>query len=372
MSIEELVSVSRKYGQDPSFVLAGGGNTSFKTASHLYIKASGFTLATITPDGFACMERKALASIWTKQYPETEAEREAQVLADLMASRSEGGESRRPSVETLLHDLIPDTFVVHTHPALVNGITCSAGAEQAARSLFDDQIIWIPSTNPGYILSLRVKEALEEYRSRKGCEPLCIILQNHGIFVSAGSIAEIDARYEKIMNRISLAILRHPDMSGRVESYGDSDALCARLSAVAADSGTPASVLFRRDTETARFIASRESFSPLSSSFTPDHIVYAGSEALFIEEPADLEIEWSRFVKRTGRKPRIAAVRGTGIFGLGSSQKAARLALDLFSDAMKVAVYTESFGGPRFMSQDQIDFINGWEVERYRSKVSGG
>jgi hypothetical protein len=38
---------------------------------------------------------------------------------------------------------------------------------------------------------------------------------------------------------------------------------------------------------------------------------------------------------------------------------------------VKVAVYTESFGGPLFMPPDQIAFINNWEVERYRSKVSG-
>jgi hypothetical protein len=43
----------------------------------------------------------------------------------------------------------------------------------------------------------------------------------------------------------------------------------------------------------------------------------------------------------------------------------------LFLDTVKVAVFTESFGGPRFMDDDQIEFIRGWEVERYRSKMSG-
>ena len=62
---------------------------------------------------------------------------------------------------------------------------------------------------------------------------------------------------------------------------------------------------------------------------------------------------------------------GPGIFGIGSSEKAASLALLLFTDTAKVAAYAESFGGGRFMTRDTIAFINNWEVERYRSQVAG-
>ena len=53
-------------------------------------------------------------------------------------------------------------------------------------------------------------------------------------------------------------------------------------------------------------------------------------------------------------------------------ESSAGLAVDLFRDAVKVAIYTKAFGGPSYMSSDQVDFINTWEVERYRSKVSTG
>ena len=39
-------------------------------------------------------------------------------------------------------------------------------------------------------------------------------------------------------------------------------------------------------------------------------------------------------------------------------------------EAVRRAAYTEAFGGPRYMTQDQVDFINNWEVEQYRSKIS--
>jgi rhamnose utilization protein RhaD (predicted bifunctional aldolase and dehydrogenase) len=64
-------------------------------------------------------------------------------------------------------------------------------------------------------------------------------------------------------------------------------------------------------------------------------------------------------------------LQGTGAFGLGRNERSARIALELFTDAIKVALYSQAFGGPRFMAPDKVDFINNWEVERYRSKVSG-
>ncbi|MBR6806744.1 MAG: class II aldolase/adducin family protein, partial [Clostridia bacterium] len=106
-NLETLVSFSRRYGGDERFVLAGGGNTSYKDETYLYIKGSGTSLAQMTEDKFVKMNRAALAEIWTKTYSEVTADREAEVLADLMLAREAGEGAKRPSVETLLHDLFP-------------------------------------------------------------------------------------------------------------------------------------------------------------------------------------------------------------------------------------------------------------------------
>jgi len=68
--------------------------------------------------------------MWEKSYPAESDAREKEVLSDLMASRRAGEEKKRPSVETTLHDILPFSFVVHTHPALVNGLTCSQQAKR--------------------------------------------------------------------------------------------------------------------------------------------------------------------------------------------------------------------------------------------------
>ena len=75
-----LAAMSNKYGADPAYVLAGGGNTSFKSADFLWIKGSGTALATIRAEDFVVLERQLLAQMWNAQYPADEDEREAAVL----------------------------------------------------------------------------------------------------------------------------------------------------------------------------------------------------------------------------------------------------------------------------------------------------
>jgi len=123
--LDSIVSLSREFGSSPEYVLAGGGNTSVKDGDAMYVKASGTRLGTIDMDGFVPLSLKALDGIWAKRYPEETNAREDAVLADLNAARMEEGDTRRPSVESLLHGFFPYRYVVHTHPALVNGLSCS-------------------------------------------------------------------------------------------------------------------------------------------------------------------------------------------------------------------------------------------------------
>ena len=364
MSIEALAEISRYYGSNPDYVIAGGGNTSFKDRETLYIKGSGTALADAVPEAFVRMDRKALAQIWNKTYPAESAAREKAVLADLMAAKKPGEEQKRPSVETMLHDLLPFEYVVHLHPAMVNGMTCSRQGEAAMKEIFPEAI-WIPSTNPGYILSLKVKKALDDYKVKNSRDASIIFLQNHGVFVGADSVENIKDIYRDIMGGFEKKIQRKPDFSGenRAAPYG-------YIQIVEIISGGKAAFLC--NSEIAKVIKDRPSFYPVSSAFTPDHIVYAGSDPFFTDAQSEYEGEkaFKEHIEKTGRPPKIAALRGLGIFGLGPTEKAANLAVELFKDSVKVAVYSESFGGPLFMEQDKIDFINNWEVEAFRTQVA--
>jgi rhamnose utilization protein RhaD (predicted bifunctional aldolase and dehydrogenase) len=259
---------------------------------------------------------------------------------------------------------------------LINGITCSARGEAAAKELFANDCLWIQSTNPGYILSRTVKDDWAAHVARTGTVPGFILLQNHGIFVNADSVAGIDATYRRVTEGIKAKITRQADFSPlTLDSATSATAVEAAriLSALAAEGGQAASVQFAVDVELARLCASREAFAPVASPFSPDHIVYAGSDFLYVDGPVAKTAEaYKDFVEHQGRKPKLAAIKGLGVFGIGGNDQSAQLAVDLFRDAAKVAAYTEAFGGPKYMSADQVDFINNWEVERYRSRISTG
>ena len=86
MSLNALTEMSRRYGTE-NYVLAGGGNTSFKDTTTLYVKGSGTSLSDIKPEGFVAMDLAKLAQMLHKDYPKSDAARDASALADMMAAR---------------------------------------------------------------------------------------------------------------------------------------------------------------------------------------------------------------------------------------------------------------------------------------------
>src|SRR3990172_12549832 len=123
----DLVSISRKYGSDPSHIIAGGGNTSIKKGDRLWIKASGQALAAIDPSGFLELRLpEVLGILDRKDWSSDRDEREEQIVQTLLNARvNPPHPDMRPSVESTLHALMPQTFVLHTHGELANGVACS-------------------------------------------------------------------------------------------------------------------------------------------------------------------------------------------------------------------------------------------------------
>ena len=359
-----LSAMSNKYGADAEFVLAGGGNTSYKNAETLFVKGSGCALATIKPDEFVRIDRADLAAMWKKDYPADETEREAAVLSDLMNSRC-AGENRRPSVETMLHDMFPYAYVLHVHPAAVNALTCSVDGEAAAKRLFPDSV-WVGPTKPGYILSKTAKDAADQYEAQNGKFPKVIFLENHGIFFAADTTEEIDTLAEKVMSAIKAEIKRQPDFAP-VEFDKDKAVALAPVFRMKYGQGYTGAVV--------RFSANKEilGFDGNADSVTPDHIVYCKARKLVL--PADVSEEdaaksFDEFTEKNGYMPRIILVSGLGLFSCGGNLKEALAAECVFYDEMKITAYAESFGGVKALPSDLIDFIVNWEVESYRAKVS--
>ncbi len=200
-NLSVLVEVSQKYGKDPNYVIAGGGNTSYKNNDYLWIKASGTSLANITEEGFAKMDRKCLDKIAEKKYSTDPLKREAEIKEELQNCIADD-KTKRPSVETSLHNLLEKEYVVHTHPTLINGLMCAVNSKELTKELFGNDALYVEYTDPGYVLFKLVEKRINEFRTKFNKKPRIIFLENHGVFVSANDINEIDLIYSEINQKI--------------------------------------------------------------------------------------------------------------------------------------------------------------------------
>lgn len=374
--------MSNKYGADENFVLAGGGNTSFKDKSALYVKGSGTSLATITESGFVKMDLNKLDAMWGRDYGSDTALAEKRVLRDMMDARALGEEDKRPSVETLLHKLMPTSLVLHVHPALVNGLTCGRDGEKICKELFGDDAVFMRATKPGYALAVAAKKATEEHEKRTGKFPNLIFMQNHGVFFGADSLKEMDALVGKTMAALRNKASAEPDFTPVVtEDRQTLLAASVTLRTLFKKREGSGICTFVSNKETAKLCADEKEFSrKVGAAFSPDHIVYCRHRAVFLDLSGSdgkaladkAEKAFEKYVADYGFSPKIFFVKNIGMFALGKTKKEAEIAREVFLDEIKISFYSQSFGGPLFMTKEDTDFILNWEVESYRQKVGLG
>lgn len=372
--IESLIAISQKYGSDERYVIAGGGNTSYKDAEHLWVKASGHALATITEDGFAVLSRAMLNPMGEKKYSSDTAQREEEVKNDLAAACIT--KDRRPSVETSLHNCMEAAFVVHLHPTLVNGLMCANNAAQVCAELFPEAL-YIPYTDPGYVLFKKVYDKIKAYKKVNGHEPEVIFLQNHGIFVGADTTERIEEIYNHVLSTIESKVEALP--AGEAQICDCVSETIPALRSILSRGGRGVKTLkVTNDSLISNFICCPEKVAALMSPFTPDGIVYCKSEYIYVdhEGPEDLvkkaEKKIEAYVAKRGHTPKVLLIKGIGLVAVGDNAKNAQVITDVFYDAVKVAWYAQSFGGQHPMNKRQINFIDNWEVENYRRKVAAG
>ena len=359
MSLEKITALSVKYGSDARFVLAGGGNTSFKDETYLYVKPSGVSLAAIQPENFVKMERAQIRKIFTGNLPSDVNEREA-AAKDLMMAAVRSGS--RPSVEAPLHELLPFAYVVHLHPAMVNGMTCAEKAAETCVKLFPDAL-WIPYVDPGYTLSKKVSDEMAKYKAAKGKDASLIFLQNHGVFAGADTPEGIDVIYDKVMStlekayaaaKVSIELAKQEPCMEAVKQYAP------KLRTLLGDGEGEAIVR--------KFVVCAGNFEVTGGPLSPDHIVYSKSFPMVSEDPKKEDVD--AYVAANGFKPLVVSVPGRGVFCAGTTLKSANTAAALAMDAALVKQLTAAFGGPHYISERDRKFIENWEVESYRRSMA--
>jgi NAD(P)-dependent dehydrogenase (short-subunit alcohol dehydrogenase family)/rhamnose utilization protein RhaD (predicted bifunctional aldolase and dehydrogenase) len=372
--IKDLIKISRYFGKNNEYAIAGGGNTSYKDKDFLWIKASGVSLASVSERSFVKLNREKLQRIASAVYSKSPMEREAQVKDDLLAAVA-GNQTGRPSVETSMHEAIRYPFVVHTHSTRVNGLLCAQHSKETVSRLFGETAMYIEYTDPGYTLFKKAKEGMDQYHKTFGRNPRILFLENHGVFVGGFSIGEIRKSYEQIEKVLKKACKKILPAGNLPLSKKINDILPA-VRMLFTENRTKV-IRIRHNKLIANYYRNRDAFEEVRFPLTPDIIVYTKSKYLYVEEVGSPESIISAirkqlrdFLEEKGFMPVILLVKNLGLIAVEDSWTSCGIALDIFEDLMKICYYSQNFGGPKSLSGKDIRFIETWEVENYRKQIS--
>ncbi len=373
--IKELIEISKYYGNNKDYVIAGGGNTSFKDDDTIWIKASGQSLAEMTEEGLVALNREKLHVISSNTYSDDPSAREEEVKADMFLSILDQGKNKRPSVETSLHEIIRYKFVVHLHPTQINGILCSRNSKSLIQKLFSDIVLFVPYTDPGYILFKKLESEITSYRQKFMHDPQIIFLENHGVFVGADSTDEIKKIYGEIIRKIEEEIAPVSDILPLPYNPLLHKVLPALRLLLSGEQ--PGVIRFRNNSLIARFYQNQNEFHKISLPLTPDIIVYCKTRYLYIEHSSTAEkiidsfkYQLPHFISEYGFLPKVLVIKDMGIFAFAESSASAEACLDVYEDLIRISYYASQCGGIKFLTPEQVAFIDQWEVENYRRKVS--
>jgi len=372
--ITDLIEISKYYGSNKDYVIAGGGNTSYKDNETIWIKASGEALSELNEEGLVALNRQKLQIISTALYSEDPVTREEQVKEDLFRSILEPGNNRRPSVETSLHEIIQYKFIIHLHPTLVNGLLCSRSAKSLTQKLFGESVLFVPYTDPGYTLFKKLETEIILYRGKFSHDPQIIFLENHGSFVGADTTEEIKKMYENIIQKIKEQI---PPISDLISlPYNPILNKVLPTIRILLSETQPGVIRFRNNSLIARFYQNQQEFHKISLPLTPDIVVYCKTRYLYIEQSSTAErildsfrYQLPHFISEYGYLPKIFVIKDMGIFAIADSFANSEACLDVYEDLIKISYYASLCGGIKFLIPEQVSFIDQWEVENYRRKV---
>jgi rhamnose utilization protein RhaD (predicted bifunctional aldolase and dehydrogenase)/NAD(P)-dependent dehydrogenase (short-subunit alcohol dehydrogenase family) len=383
----DLIALSRHFGDDPEFARGGGGNSSVKVDGVLYIKPSGTSLSSLTPESVVPLDIEKLMAFLEATADGPVAGGSDVILEAAVAARVGPADERRPSVELLFHALIPERFVIHTHPTAVNALTCARNGAAIARQLFGDRAAWVPYIDPGLPLARSIRDARKAHETRTGgSAPRIFFLASHGLVVAGDTPQEIEDASTQVIEAIRAHLAGLPAVSwkaadrleparARIAVRTVGPALRALLA-----TGDRLKIVTFDDSDLVLDVAGSALGRDLATAgpLTPDQIVYTGPGPLVAEldlraEPDQLADALAARIAGAGAaQPIVVLVPGLGLFAAGDSYKQADTALQVYRDALTVSVDAHRLGGVRPLTESERGFIERWEAEEYRRRVAAG
>jgi rhamnose utilization protein RhaD (predicted bifunctional aldolase and dehydrogenase)/NAD(P)-dependent dehydrogenase (short-subunit alcohol dehydrogenase family) len=384
--LELRVYTSRLLGRDDTLVLHGGGNTSVKVCEKnvagdeegiLYVKGSGWDLETIEAAGFAPVRMAPLLKL-----AQLETLSDPQMVNELAANVTRAG-APAPSVETILHAVIPHKFVDHTHADALLAITNTDDGEARIREIYGDDVLAVPYVMPGFELARACAKKIE---TEMKPSTIGIVLLKHGLF-SFGETAEesyarmisLVERAEDYLRKQNASELDWPDESPGVTGL----ALATLRSDIAKAAGFPVVLRTSSDSKSLAFARARN-VSEISQRgpATPDHILRTKRLPMLGRDVNQYAASYREYFARNAPHakepktmldpaPRVVLDPELGLTTVGRSAKEASIAHDLYSHTIDVITRAEKLGGYRALSEEELFEFEYWDLEQAKLRRAG-
>jgi rhamnose utilization protein RhaD (predicted bifunctional aldolase and dehydrogenase) len=330
----KVIEFLQSIGHNPLLVQGSGGNVSWKDGDVLWVKASGKWLA-------HCGDQEIFVPVDLLSL-----KRSLQAGDYSATPRTIGATLLRPSIETLLHVLMPHRIVVHLHPVEVLSHLICADSEARTRKLLNQITQWayIEYCKPGAELAKATAHALWE-----NPEANVLILENHGIVLGGQNILEVEALLEGLLR----CFTREP----RTQDRPSPDPLIAHF--VDHSSYNPIN-----DKEINWLVYDDRYFAYLSLAWAlyPDHVVFLGPRA----ECYDSFELWREEAGTSIQKSDVVFIRDCGVWVRKDFSQAKQQQLRCYFD---VVSRLDTNDQVRTLSPEQIAILMGWEAEHYRQKA---
>ncbi len=338
-AINSLVDISLYAGLRVDYTQGGGGNTSVKTddGKLLLIKASGYKLKDMCPtNAFVAVDQNKVYTYYNTVdiNDGVDHEKESAELAKSSVVEIEGLPTLRPSVEVGFHSILKK-YVIHTHSVYANVITCSIEGEEIAKEIFKDKdygFVFLPYINPGFELTLAMKNAITSYEKANGKFPEVIFMKNHGLVVTSDDLDRVKAI--------------HTDVNLTVENKFNLGGILDKIVLTEKDGG------FVSNTNVVKeFVKEYGLTLELLSTYPlyPDQLVYLNN--LLYNTPDMMTVKDGLVCYKTDIK------------------QATTLEETLAAYAFVIKAVKENGLTISVMNEKEVAFINGWEAEKYRRSV---
>jgi rhamnose utilization protein RhaD (predicted bifunctional aldolase and dehydrogenase)/NAD(P)-dependent dehydrogenase (short-subunit alcohol dehydrogenase family) len=387
--LAQRVYTSRLLGRDRALVLHGGGNTSVKIREAnifgeeeeiLYVKGSGWDLETIEPAGFAPLRLRQVQRLATLS--ELSDPRMVQELRAAMTDPS----APAPSVETILHAILPYRFVDHTHADALLAITNTATGEQRVREIYGGTVVVVPYVMPGFDLA---REAAARLRAETRPETIGMVLLNHGFFSFGDTAQESYARMIELVNQAEAYLQAHDAAAGqsldaaRPPSRPRRTSLVELRQGISAAAGGPLILSSHRDPHSAAF-AQRVDLADVAQQgpATPDHVLrtkqlpqvgtdvdsYVAAYGAYFASHAP---QSKQQLTMLDPAPRVLVDPELGVLTAGRTATEAAIAFEIYTHTIDIVARATRLGGYRALSAADIFAVEYWDLEQAKLRRGG-